>query len=198
MTKSLKAGNRPVEPLLITEKSGGSAEAFPLPVDEDFLHEFLRHVFENYWDKIIYGPMIEGAAYELFCPSPPTKVVLYDGYLSIFFGATHFHLCIGENKGSENNPTPETLQQHRRTARAEMFRSLDGEGAPVHWGLRLFNGAGEQQMTIFLPSPFLSDELELLDTPDWSRLGVWEELCARYLNRQPDPKDRTAAGFSHT
>jgi hypothetical protein len=83
--------------------------------------------------------------------APPAHIGLLDGYLTVVFGHSHFHLCIGETKGSRRNPTPEVLAHHRRAARAELYRQIGAGGAPVSWGLRLFNGAGEQQITILLP-----------------------------------------------
>ena len=79
-----------------------------------------------------------------------------------------------------------------------MFRGLDLDGCPVNWGFRMFNGADEQQCTVFFPNPFLTDDDGFADSPDWSRLAMREDLCRRYLGREPDPKDRTAKGFSHS
>ena len=185
------------EARIVEEPGGSQAEVFPLPLDEDFLQAVVTDIFERYWQRVVFGPMIQGAAYEIRCPSAPTKIGYLDGYLTIFFGRTHFHLCLGENKGSSKNPTPDDLRRHRRTSRAEFFRSLDRSGAPVSWGLRLFNGAAEPQMTIFFPNPFLSDDDDILKEPDWSRLAVWEEVMQRFTGRGPDPKDRSGKGFAH-
>jgi hypothetical protein len=69
----------------------------------------------------------------------------------------------------------------------------------VVWGLRLCNGAGEQQVTIFFPNPFLSDDFEsTLGTPDWAKLKLWNSLRARWLGMaEPDPFDRSATAFRH-
>ena len=103
----------------------------------------LRDLFENHWREITFGPIIQGAAYELKAPSLPTHIGTFDGYLTIAFGAPHFHICIG---GAPSNPALPALGRHRRTSRAELYRRLDRSGAPVSWGLRLFNGEGEQQL----------------------------------------------------
>jgi hypothetical protein len=124
---------------------------------------------------------------------------ILDGYLTVAFGVSHFHLCIGPHKGPPSNPTPQELARHRGTARAELYRRLDKSGAPVSWGLRLFNGHNEQQATILLPNPFLSPDADkVLKTPDWSRLDLWDRLRARWLGlTEPDPLDRSGRGFSH-
>jgi len=108
------------------------------------------------------------------------------------------HLCIGEHRGRRANPTDAALARHRRTARAEFFRTLSPEeDAPTSWGFRMFNGAGEQQLTIFLPNPFLSDDMQVSKHPDWGRLDLWDQLRASYLGLDPDPKDRAAKRFWH-
>jgi hypothetical protein len=65
------------------------------------------------------------------------------------------------------------------------------------WGLRLFNGNGEQQMNIFFPNPFLTDEGKISKTPDWSRLAIWDRTRHAALGLAPDPRDRSAKGFWH-
>jgi hypothetical protein len=71
--------------------------------------------------------------------------------------------------------------------------------APVVWGLRLWNGAAEQQVTFFFPNPFLSPDFErTLPAPDWSRLELWDHLRERWLGLpEPDPFDRSATAFHH-
>lgn len=190
---------KPVESQLVTSDSGSTCEIFPLPTDEAFLEELLTYTFETYWKDIVFGPMIQGGAFEFQCPNAPTKIKLFDGYLTVNFGnpGTHFHLCIGENKGAPQKPTPPQLRRHRKTSRAEFFRNLDASGAPVGWGARFLNGKGEEQMSIFFPNPFLTDNQQIAQKPDWSRLAVWEDLSWRYLGRKPEPKDRSGKGFSH-
>jgi len=190
MVKPVPSGSR-----IIESPIGAREEVFPLPVTERFLAELVTDLFETYWERLIFGPLIEGAAYEIRAPRQPSKIGLMDGYLTIFFGRTHFHLCIGDNKGSPSAPTPPALRRHRRTRRAEFYRGLNVSSEPVTWGFRLFNGAGEQQMTVLFPNPFIGDDDEILDLPDWSRLAMWEDVLRRYTGREPDGRDRLARGF---
>ena len=68
----------------------------------------------------------------------------------------------------------------------------------MSWGLRLFNGKEEQQITVLLPNPFLDNDDKILKTPDWSRLDLWDRLRARWLGlAEPDPLDRASKGFRH-
>jgi hypothetical protein len=183
----------------ITDDDGHVVEIFPLPTDEATLERLLRELFEVHWDKIVFGPIIQGAAWEFQASHAPTHVGLLDGYLTVAFGASHFHLCIGPTHGPRHSPTPEALAQHRRCTRAEFFRRLDTAGAPTSWGLRLWNGHDEQQATVVFPNPFLSaDGMRALKEPDWSRLALWDELRLRYVGiKGPDPVDRLGTRFRH-
>lgn len=175
---------------IIREEFGtGRVEAFPLSIEQDFLFRLLKDIFENHWEKIVFGSMVQGAVFEIRVADAPRRVGMSDGYLTVDFGFWHFHVCIGEHKGPSRTPTPPDVAAHRRTARAEFYRILNEDSTPRSWGLRLFNGGDEQQMTIFLPSPFHADD-RMLKEPDWSRLELWEQLRARYLGVEPDPIDR--------
>jgi hypothetical protein len=48
------------------------------------------------------------------------------------------------------------------------------------WGLRLWNGRGEQMVTVLFPSAYYSDAMELLPEPDWRRLALWEALRGQH------------------
>lgn len=181
-----------------TEADGARVDIFPLPVDEGTLEAVLRDLFVNHWREITFGPIIQGAAYEFKAPSPPTHVGTFDGYLTIAFGASHFHICVGPHEGSPGNSVAPELARHRRTSRAELYRRLDRSGAPVSWGLRLFNGEGEQQITVLLPNPFLDPESDkVLAAPEWSRLELWDRLRMHWLRLGADPLDRSGTGFRH-
>lgn len=178
---------------------GGQLDVFALQTDAVSLETLLRDLFENHWHEIIFGPLIQGAAFEWRALQPPTHIGMLDGYLTVAFGAPHFHLCIGEHKGTANHPVAFELAHHRRTSRAELFRRLSSTGTPVSWGLRLFNGKQEQQITILLPNPFLDPDADkVLKNPDWSHLALWDQLRARWLGLDtPDPFDRLGTGFRH-
>ena len=181
----------------VSEPGMGRLEIFPLDTAEPFLFGLLEDVFANHWRSIVFGSLIQGAVFEIRAPNAPQRIAMLDGYLTFDFGAWHFHLCIGEHKGSRASPTDPALAAHRRTARAELYRMLDGDGAPSSWGLRLLNGRDEQQMTVFLPNPFLDDADRILETPDWTRLALWDHLRETYLGLGPDEGDRAAKGFHH-
>ncbi|HEX3861170.1 MAG TPA: hypothetical protein VHY35_05710 [Stellaceae bacterium] len=188
----------PLQPRRVIEADGRAADIFTLPSDETSLEAMLRDLFEQHWDAITFGPIIQGAAWEIRAPHAPTYVGMLDGYLTIAFGVTHFHLCIGRTRGPRHDPTPDALARHRQTARAELYRMLNDKGAPISWGLRLFNGENEQQITLLLPNPLLSPEDKPLREPDWSRLALWDALRQRWAGATaPDPFDRTAERFTH-
>jgi hypothetical protein len=198
-TASRIAMSTQTEPQRQVETDGSTVEIFPLPVDEASLEKLLRTLFAEHWHEITFGPIIQGAAWEIRADHAPTYLGMLDGYLTVAFGKSHFHVCIGRTVGPETDPTPEKLARHRQTSRAELYRRLDNSGSPVSWGLRLFNGTGEQQVTVFFPNPFLHPETDtVLENPDWSRLELWDEIRSRWTGADgPDPFDRSAAGFAH-
>jgi hypothetical protein len=181
-------------PQRVVDRDGTPLDVFPLPTDAASLESLLRDLFENHWREITFGPIIQGAAWEMRADQAPTYVGVLDGYLTIAFGVPHFHICIGETKGSRSRPTPPELAQHRRTSRAELYRTRGRSCVPMSWGLRLFNGAGEQQITVLLPNAFLDPDTDrFLKEPDWSRLALWDKLRARWFGlTEPDPVDRSA------
>ena len=182
----------------VTRDSAGAVtrEVWPLPIEEAFLDPFLRNLFEEHWNGLTLGPLIQGAAYEFRCPSKPRSVKLYDGYLTVHFGAGgHFHLCIGENKGSDANPTPPDLKAHRRPSKAQIFRGYGRDGKPVTWGFEMWNGKDEPMISIFFPNPFLTDDDRIAEAPDFTRLSVWRTIARRWLNREPESLDEQGQGF---
>jgi hypothetical protein len=188
-----------VMPRRILDEDGATVEVFDLPVDAASLEALLRDLFENHWSEITFGPIIQGAAWEMRAAEAPSVVKMFDGYLTVAFGVPHFHICIGAHRGQHNNPASPELAFHRRTSRAELYRRLSRAGTPVSWGLRLFNGKNEQQITILLPNPFLHPETDkVLKAPDWPRLALWDHLRARWLGLgEPDPFDRSGRRFGH-
>jgi hypothetical protein len=186
-------------PQRIVDEDGATVEVFALPTDGASLEALLREIFVEHWHEITFGPIIQGAAWEMRAAAAPEKIKMFDGYLTVTFGVPHFHICIAEHNGSHSNRVSPALAHHRRTGRAELYRRLSRDGTPVSWGLRLFNGKGEQQITILLPNPFLHPETDkILKIPDWSRLALWDHLRSRWFGlAEPDPFDRSGRGFRH-
>jgi hypothetical protein len=170
-------------------------QTWAVPLEEAFLEEFLTYIFETYWDQIIFGPLIQGAAYEFTCPCSPERVRLFDGYLTVTFGGPHFHLCIGENRGPPRDRTHEDLKRRRRPSKAYIFRRLDKDGAPISWGFEMENGAREPMISIFFASPFLSAGDKLNKEPVWERLAMWRDISNRYLGREPEAFDESGRGY---
>src|SRR5262249_40224703 len=155
---------------------GTRSEFFDFEPTEATLLGLLKEVFEQHWDRVIFGPCIEGAVFEGRFPTAP-RVSLLDGYLTVQVEGQeswHFHLCIGPHHGTAALPTPPELARWRRCGRAAFFRNRDRAGRPSAWGLRLWNGRGEQMLTVFFPNPWLDpDGRRYTDRPDWSRLDLW-------------------------
>lgn len=151
---------------------------------EETMRALVDELFGTYWRSIVVGPCIEGSVFEVNFQAPP-QVRYADGYLTVDLGPWHFHLCIGPHKGSSS----EELRRNRPVAKVAFFeRSGKGCGGRRSWGLRLWNGYGEQMTTVFLPNPRISDDQQLLKVPDWSRLEIYYRLRARFLG-EPMPED---------
>jgi len=182
---------------IVEEPGVGTLEVWALEPSEEVLHTLLRDLFTNHWRDITFGPLVQGAAYELRAPGEPRKITLLDGYLTVDWGGTHFHLCIGQTRGHPDSPTDPLLARHRRTHRAELYRRINRDGTPDTWGLRLFNGKGEQQITVLFPNPFLTEDLAFADQPDWTRLHLWDHVRETYLGMPPDDRDRSGRRMVH-
>ncbi|MGZ8766512.1 MAG: DUF7676 family protein [Acidimicrobiia bacterium] len=193
MSRTRHAGSPPT---VRHEPGMGTLEIFALPADEASLLAVLRDVFEQHWNEIRFGVLIQGAVFEIRASEPP-RIAMLDGYVTVDLGTSHLHLCIGEHRGEPGRPISPELARHRRCRRAELYRVLHDD-APVSWGLRLFNGADEQQLTVLLPNPFLDDDQMPQERPDWDRLACWDALRATYLGHAADPRDRTATRFHHS
>jgi hypothetical protein len=186
----------PQEPTLVKKDGRVVRHLWDLPLDPDFLERFLTDVFGTYWDRIVFGPLVEGASYEMQCPCAPTRTDLSNGYLTIWFGGTHFHLCIGDvHSADPARPTTEEWRRERKPAVARLFRMIDSDGAPSSWGFEMRNGRDDSQLAIFFENPFLSRDDGIEDEPHWERLAMWRDISARYLGRPPEAYDESGKGF---
>ncbi|MGQ0811059.1 MAG: DUF7676 family protein [Nitrospiraceae bacterium] len=147
---------------------------------EDRILPLMTDLFETYWSQIVFGPCIQGAVFEVRVTAPAKKLTMLDGYLTVDFGDWHFHLCIGEHRGTKANPAPKALAQMRRVSKAVFFRNIGKTCAGGSWGFRMWNGADEQMLTVFFPNPHL-DERFKPQKPDWTRLKLWNEMRQKYL-----------------
>ena len=154
---------------------GSTTEYEDIAVDGDRIERLLTEVFADHWAAITVGPIIDGAAWEIRFTGRP-KLSLLDGYLTVDTGAWHFHLCVTDTRSGGNAE----LARRRRVSRAAFFRAVGGTCTPESCGLRLWNGQGEQMVTVFFPSPFLNDAGDRLGAPDFSRRELWEDFRRRY------------------
>ncbi len=177
----------------IERDAGGRERAhrWDLPTDGASVEALLRDIFERYWDRLIYGPILNGVAYEWTCPNAPDCFELNAGYLTICFGGPHFHLCVGPGA------VPDTPEGRLSMPGAvNLVRSLDPRGAPNSWSLELRDGADRPMMSIYFDNPFLAGPDRIADRPDWNRLSMWRDISWRYAGLAPDPFDETSCGFS--
>ena len=175
------------DPPLTETEDGGLEQLWPLPTDEQSLLDLLHLCFDQYWDEIWFGIIMQGAAWEVAAPNAPQKISMMDGYATVDFGRWHFHLCIGPHRA-----TTAELRTVRPCARAELYRRVGKKDhKPMSWGVRLYNGRDEQMMTIMLPNPFMTNDQKMVPEPVWSKLELWDRLRERFLGLEPDAADRT-------
>jgi hypothetical protein len=184
-------------PTSITEADGTIAEIFPVEPSESLLLGLITDIYQKYWDRIHFGTCVQGGVWEIAVREAPHSIGTLDGYITVDFGDWHFHICIGEHRGTKGNPVAPELARLRRTSRAEFYRSLKKDGTPNSWGFRMFNGDGDVQMTVFFPNPYLGRDQKIRREADWSALEMWDDLRLRYAGIEPDPKDRSSCGFAH-
>ncbi|HWB09967.1 MAG TPA: hypothetical protein VG826_12115 [Pirellulales bacterium] len=176
-------------PETVTEPDGRVSQYFDLPYDEDSLFRLFKLLFEEHASEITFGPCVQGAVFEIRVEKPG-ELTMLDGYLTVDFGTWHFHLCIGEHRGTTASPCPPELAHHRRVKRAALFRTRGKSCLPVSWGLRLWNGHDEQMVTVFFPNPYLDQDGHRPRQADWSRLPLWDFVRREFLGLEPDPSDR--------
>jgi hypothetical protein len=156
-------------------RDGTTTEYEDIGVGGDRIERLLTELFGDHWARLTVGPLLEGAAWEIRFTERP-KLSMMDGYLTVDLGPWHFHLCVADTRGGGR---PE-LARARRVGRAAFFRTTGGSCVPVSYGLRLWNGLGEQMTTLFFPNPFYDDDSRPLRPPDHARTALWEAFRERY------------------
>ena len=157
------------------ELDGTVTEYDDIPVGGDRVERLLRELLAEHWARLTVGPLIQGAAWEIRFAGPPGLTML-DGYLTVDTGPWHFHLCVAATGAAER----EALARARRVARAAFFRTTGGTCSPEIYGLRLWNGLGEQMITVLFPNPYYDDASTPLREPDRARTALWEAMRRRY------------------
>jgi (2Fe-2S) ferredoxin len=178
---------RRVTPLQKTERedtyNGNSIEYEDFSTNLDILGPLLHSLFQEHWQEVGLGHMVDGSVLELEFTAAPKICRIYDGYLTVVTEGWHMHLCVGENQGGATGRTPEHLRQVRRVSRAALYRRLNADGEARSWGIQFWNGAGVKMMTLFLPNAFLGEGEDLLPEhkPDLAKLGLYEQLRQIYV-----------------
>jgi hypothetical protein len=182
--KSTRSKRATGEGSIVHEPGLGTLEVFALPTDRAAIEGTIRYLFERWWASIRFGPLVAGAVFEARCTSKP-KIRRVDGFLTIELGDWYFSVAVAPC----TRATTRSDEAARAPRRAELYRLLDGD-RPVSWAFRMYNGEGQQTLSVTLPNPYLDDELRRVAHPDWKRLAAWDHLRKRYLGLGPDPADR--------
>jgi (2Fe-2S) ferredoxin len=163
--------------------NGNSIEYEDFSTNLDVLGPLLHSLFQEHWQEVGLGHMVDGSVLELEFTAPPKICRIYDGYLTVVTEGWHMHLCVAENLGGATGRTPEHLRQVRRVSRAALYRRLNIDGEARSWGIQFWNGAGVKMMTLFLPNVFLGEGEDLLPEhkPDLAKLGLYDRLRQIYV-----------------
>ena len=70
-------------PAIVDADGGGREQVWPLPTDEQSLLDLIHLCFQQYWDDIWFGTLVQGAAWEVAAPNPPKRISMYDGYATV-------------------------------------------------------------------------------------------------------------------
>lgn len=170
--------------------TGGAIEYEDFPSHVDVTGPLLYYLFQENWQQLQVGHVIQGSVLELEFTEAPKLCVLYDGYLTVVTQAWHLHLCLEPHLGGADKTTPESLRRERLVSRAALYRSLDSRGKAQSWGIQFWNGGGEKMMSLFLPNPYLGAGENLLPEgkANFEKLALYEELREIYiLGKQPIP-----------
>ncbi|MEH1843103.1 MAG: ferredoxin [Nostoc sp.] len=188
--------NKVVSEVLST---GGSIEYEYFDSSTDVLSSLLYTLFQQNWQQVGVGHIVQGGVLELEFNAPPKICILYDGYLTVVTEGWHLHLCIEANLGGPHCKTPLELRQQRQVSRAAFYRRFNAEGIPRSWGIDFWNGADENLMTIFLPNPYVEGENLLPEgKPNLSKLALYEELREIYiLGNKPMPFNKNPLKHSY-
>lgn len=81
-------------PEILETEDGGREQRWALPVDEDSLLRLIRMLFDEYWNDMWFGLLIEGSALEVAAPNAPKKIFdvrrVRDGRLrAVAFSSVH-------------------------------------------------------------------------------------------------------------
>lgn len=163
--------------------NGGTIEYEEFPATIEVTGALLHSLFQEHWQEVGLGHMVDGSVLELEFTQAPKICRLYDGYLTVVTEGWHMHLCLEENLGGPLCTTPPELRQKRLVSRAALYRRLNPQGQARSWGIQFWNGAGEKMMNLFLPNPFVGDREDLLpeNKPQLEKLGLYEQLRRIYV-----------------
>ncbi|MCG9890463.1 MAG: (2Fe-2S) ferredoxin domain-containing protein [Thermosynechococcaceae cyanobacterium MS004] len=163
--------------------NGGWIEYEDFPVEIDVTAPLLHSLFQDHWQEVGVGHMVDGSVLELELNQPPKIVRLYDGYLTVVTEGWHLHLCLEESLGGPTCQTPPELRQKRLITRAAFYRRFNPKGQARSWGIQFWNGAGDRMMNLFLPNPFVGDQEDLLPEhkPNLDKLKLYETLRQIYV-----------------
>ena len=72
------------EALRTVEEPGmGTVQIFALDTGEETLRRLLTEIFEDHWQEVQFGTMIQGSVFEITAPKAPVHISMLDGYMTV-------------------------------------------------------------------------------------------------------------------
>src|SRR2546430_14674054 len=117
--------------MVVREVDGTVTTYDEVDVEGARVERLLTELFTEHWAEITLGPLVEGAAYEIRFTAAP-KVSMLDGYMTVDTGAWHFHLCVGEHRGTRSPDLARIRRVARRSEERRVGKECRSRWSPYH------------------------------------------------------------------
>jgi len=159
------------------------------------MNDLVKILFEQHWREVVVRPCIERSVFR----SRVQRNAEADNARWLSDGKSGTVAFPFVHSRTPRESFPRTGAQAASCARGAIRDPWPALRWRQEWGVRMWNGFGEQMTTVFLPNPCLSDEMKPLREPNWDRLKLWYELRHQFLGEQPPAsiaQAQTASNFA--
>ena len=128
----------------------------------------------------------------------PTRIGTLDGYITIAFGAPHFHLCIGEHHGMSQHPVPEGWPGTAVPRKPICTASWTAKAFPFPGAFACSTARASSKSRSCCPSFSCRAQPKKYSNNRNGRTWNSGTSSRRWLGlTEPDPFDRSAPRFRH-
>ena len=178
------------------DAEGDEVECFPVQLDEAVLKQLISDIYQQYWDRIHFGTLIQGAVWEIAVDQPPVRIGMLDG-ISRSIRPLARSPCIG---GTKEPRRGRSIRRSRQAAPYVTCRILSA--AQGRWGTEFMGLPDVQRFRRSADDRVLPESVSRPRAEDSASsrlvgLDMWDDLRRRYAGYEPDPSDRLSTGFVH-